>query len=211
MEQERRCHGQHRSPALVGAEREPERGRRRRPGTFFFFVHADGACSSAQLVELKNGETYNGELVSCDNWMNIRCAPPTPLASRAPARQTLPIPRARATNDRARSDRDGPVRDDSVYDHPPFALRQMSQTEPSAPASSSDDDDDGKVAMLRRHFPAAPRAELQRFADARPDGGAVEFRDGDGDAPWLSIVLRRLAFALALAPHATVAAGASVA
>ena len=27
------------------------------------------------LVELKNGETYNGELVSCDNWMNIRCAP----------------------------------------------------------------------------------------------------------------------------------------
>ena len=31
------------------------------------------ACR-AQLVELKNGETYNGELVSCDNWMNIRCA-----------------------------------------------------------------------------------------------------------------------------------------
>ena len=27
----------------------------------------------AQLVELKNGETYNGELVACDNWMNIRC------------------------------------------------------------------------------------------------------------------------------------------
>jgi hypothetical protein len=26
-----------------------------------------------QLVELKNGETYNGELVACDNWMNIRC------------------------------------------------------------------------------------------------------------------------------------------
>lgn len=25
----------------------------------------------AQLVELKNGETYNGELVACDNWMNI--------------------------------------------------------------------------------------------------------------------------------------------
>merc|ERR1712039_27760 len=23
------------------------------------------------LVELKNGETYNGSLVSCDNWMNI--------------------------------------------------------------------------------------------------------------------------------------------
>ena len=95
-----------------------------------------------------------------------------------------------ATNERARSDRDGPVRDDSVYDHPPFALRQASQTEPSAPSwrqasqaepaaaspsSSSSDDDDGKVAILRRHFPAAPRAELQRFADARPDGGAVEF------------------------------------
>ena len=94
-----------------------------------------------------------------------------------------------AANDRARSDggasarRDGPVRDDSVYDHPPFALRQVSQTEPNArwgaadapSSSSSDDDDDGKVAILRRHFPAAPRAELQRFADARPDGGAVEF------------------------------------
>lgn len=24
-----------------------------------------------QLVELKNGETYNGHLVSCDTWMNI--------------------------------------------------------------------------------------------------------------------------------------------
>ena len=92
------------------------------------------------------------------------------------------------TNERARSDRDGPVRDDSVYDHPPFALRQVSQTdqvsqtEPSArwvaadaSSSSNDNDDDGKVAMLRRHFPAAPRAELRRFADARPDGGAVEF------------------------------------
>ena len=27
--------------------------------------------TSPQLVELKNGETYNGHLVSCDNWMNI--------------------------------------------------------------------------------------------------------------------------------------------
>lgn len=25
----------------------------------------------SQLVELKNGETYNGHLVSCDTWMNI--------------------------------------------------------------------------------------------------------------------------------------------
>lgn len=24
-----------------------------------------------QLVELKNGETYNGHLVNCDSWMNI--------------------------------------------------------------------------------------------------------------------------------------------
>jgi small nuclear ribonucleoprotein (snRNP)-like protein len=23
------------------------------------------------LVELKNGETYNGHLVNCDTWMNI--------------------------------------------------------------------------------------------------------------------------------------------
>lgn len=28
-------------------------------------------CTHFQLVELKNGETYNGHLVSCDNWMNI--------------------------------------------------------------------------------------------------------------------------------------------
>lgn len=35
---------------------------------------AEAALSGAicvQLVELKNGETYNGHLVSCDNWMNI--------------------------------------------------------------------------------------------------------------------------------------------
>lgn len=24
-----------------------------------------------QLVELKNGETYNGHMVQCDTWMNI--------------------------------------------------------------------------------------------------------------------------------------------
>ncbi|XP_037070976.1 U6 snRNA-associated Sm-like protein LSm4, partial [Pollicipes pollicipes] len=29
------------------------------------------AQSHPMLVELKNGETYNGHLVSCDNWMNI--------------------------------------------------------------------------------------------------------------------------------------------
>ena len=27
--------------------------------------------SLPQLVELKNGETYNGTLESCDSWMNI--------------------------------------------------------------------------------------------------------------------------------------------
>lgn len=26
---------------------------------------------TAQLVELKNGETYNGHMVNCDTWMNI--------------------------------------------------------------------------------------------------------------------------------------------
>ncbi|XP_070564505.1 LOW QUALITY PROTEIN: U6 snRNA-associated Sm-like protein LSm4 [Ptychodera flava] len=29
------------------------------------------AVNHPMLVELKNGETYNGHLASCDNWMNI--------------------------------------------------------------------------------------------------------------------------------------------
>ena len=29
------------------------------------------AQNHPMLVELKNGETYNGHLVTCDNWMNI--------------------------------------------------------------------------------------------------------------------------------------------
>lgn len=29
------------------------------------------AQNQPMLVELKNGETYNGHLASCDNWMNI--------------------------------------------------------------------------------------------------------------------------------------------
>eukprot|EP00741_Cyanophora_paradoxa_P001371 tig00000480_g1327.t1 len=29
------------------------------------------AVDHPMLVELKNGETYNGHLVNCDNWMNI--------------------------------------------------------------------------------------------------------------------------------------------
>ena len=28
------------------------------------------AVNHPMLVELKNGETYNGHLVNCDNWMN---------------------------------------------------------------------------------------------------------------------------------------------
>lgn len=27
--------------------------------------------STLQLVELKNGETYNGHMVQCDSWMNV--------------------------------------------------------------------------------------------------------------------------------------------
>ena len=29
------------------------------------------SCGHPMLVELKNGETYNGTLVSCDTWMNV--------------------------------------------------------------------------------------------------------------------------------------------
>ena len=29
------------------------------------------SCGRPMLVELKNGETYNGPLVSCDTWMNV--------------------------------------------------------------------------------------------------------------------------------------------
>jgi len=34
-----------------------------------FFYFAERAAH--KLVELKNGETYNGHLVNCDGWMNI--------------------------------------------------------------------------------------------------------------------------------------------
>ena len=34
------------------------------------FIHAPG-YPTPQLVELKNGETFNGHLVNCDNFMNI--------------------------------------------------------------------------------------------------------------------------------------------
>ena len=29
------------------------------------------ACVVVQLIELKNGDTYNGHMVNCDAWMNI--------------------------------------------------------------------------------------------------------------------------------------------
>ena len=48
----------------------PARPRRARPA----YSPARVRPAPSQLVELKNGETYNGELVSCDSWMNIRCA-----------------------------------------------------------------------------------------------------------------------------------------
>lgn len=48
--------------------------RRITPCWFHFaslFVTRDGVEPVFFEVELKNGETYNGHLVSCDNWMNI--------------------------------------------------------------------------------------------------------------------------------------------
>ncbi len=38
---------------------------------YFELYKNKSMVSETQLVELKNGETYNGHLVSCDNWMNI--------------------------------------------------------------------------------------------------------------------------------------------
>uniref|UniRef100_A0A7S4MHP6 U6 snRNA-associated Sm-like protein LSm4 n=1 Tax=Vannella robusta TaxID=1487602 RepID=A0A7S4MHP6_9EUKA len=31
----------------------------------------NGSKNSQILIELKNGQTYNGVLVNCDNWMNL--------------------------------------------------------------------------------------------------------------------------------------------
>jgi hypothetical protein len=36
-------------------------------GRLFFIL----LCECLQLIELKNGDTYNGNLVNCDSWMNI--------------------------------------------------------------------------------------------------------------------------------------------
>ncbi|XP_073393703.1 sm-like protein LSM4 isoform X2 [Physcomitrium patens] len=37
----------------------------------FLFHFSKAAQGYTMLVELKNGETYNGHLVNCDTWMNI--------------------------------------------------------------------------------------------------------------------------------------------
>ena len=42
------------------------------------------AQNHPMLVELKNGETYNGHLVSCDNWMNINLREVIPLIVASP-------------------------------------------------------------------------------------------------------------------------------
>jgi U6 snRNA-associated Sm-like protein LSm4 len=34
-------------------------------------VHLPTVLRDPQLVELKNGETYNGHMVNCDSWMNV--------------------------------------------------------------------------------------------------------------------------------------------
>lgn len=48
-----------------------------------------------QLVELKNGETYNGHLVSCDNWMNINLREVI-CTSRVRPGPPVPVPGSRA-------------------------------------------------------------------------------------------------------------------
>ena len=46
------------------------------------------AENRAMLVELKNGETYNGHLQSCDTWMNLQLREVT-LTSRVSAPNRL--------------------------------------------------------------------------------------------------------------------------
>jgi small nuclear ribonucleoprotein (snRNP)-like protein len=45
------------------------------------------AENRAMLVELKNGETYNGHLQSCDTWMNLQLREVT-LTSRVSGKPT---------------------------------------------------------------------------------------------------------------------------
>jgi small nuclear ribonucleoprotein (snRNP)-like protein len=45
------------------------------------------AENRAMLVELKNGETYNGHLQSCDTWMNLQLREVT-LTSRVSGQPT---------------------------------------------------------------------------------------------------------------------------
>jgi hypothetical protein len=60
-------------PMVRRARTLPLEPKRVWPQILIFFHFCCQLCVSMQLVELKNGETYNGELVACDNWMNIRC------------------------------------------------------------------------------------------------------------------------------------------
>uniref|UniRef100_A0A7M4FBM5 U6 snRNA-associated Sm-like protein LSm4 n=3 Tax=Crocodylia TaxID=1294634 RepID=A0A7M4FBM5_CROPO len=70
------------SAALSGSRARWRPGRRRgrrkrkwerrgRSGSMLPLSLLKTAQNHPMLVELKNGETYNGHLVSCDNWMNI--------------------------------------------------------------------------------------------------------------------------------------------
>ena len=43
------------------------------------------------LVEVKSGETYNGQLVSCDTWMNLNLR--EVICTSRVCKKTLPIPR----------------------------------------------------------------------------------------------------------------------
>lgn len=40
-------------------------------GLFIYLLRKNPDRTYPQLVELKNGETFNGHLVNCDNFMNI--------------------------------------------------------------------------------------------------------------------------------------------
>lgn len=41
------------------------------PGSILLAVDRLKPGGDVQLVELKNGETFNGHLFNCDSWMNI--------------------------------------------------------------------------------------------------------------------------------------------
>ncbi|XP_006271085.2 U6 snRNA-associated Sm-like protein LSm4 isoform X1 [Alligator mississippiensis] len=57
--------------AKAGGRRKRKWERGGRGGSMLPLSLLKTAQNHPMLVELKNGETYNGHLVSCDNWMNI--------------------------------------------------------------------------------------------------------------------------------------------